>query len=325
MTGGAGYIGSHAAKALCRAGYRVVTYDNLIAGHREAVRYGPLVEGDIADLGAVRTALRQHEIFAVMHFAAFLDVGESVREPGRYYRNNVIGALTVLEAMAAESVRYFVLSSTCATYGEPRETPISETHPQQPINSYGETKLAVERALPHFDRAHGMHWVALRYFNAAGADPDGEIGEDHAPEIHLIPRAIEAATGGRVPAAVRRRLPDARRHLPARLHSRLRSGRCAREGAGGHGRDGAVGGLQPGYGSSLIPSERSSTRLSASRDAACPGRSGRAGRAIRRCSMRPRRRRGPSCGWTPRFPDLESMVRTAWAWHQSHPHGYVRG
>ena len=197
VTGGAGYIGSHAAKALHRAGYRVVVFDNLVAGHRAAVKFGEFVLGDIADTTAVRAALRAHEISAVMHFAAFLDVGESVREPGKYYRNNVNGALSVLEAMAAESVKSFVFSSTCATYGEPTETPITETHPQKPINTYGETKLAIERALPHFAIAHGIRWVALRYFNASGADPDGEIGEDHAPEIHIIPRAIDAATGGR--------------------------------------------------------------------------------------------------------------------------------
>ncbi|HWF86490.1 MAG TPA: UDP-glucose 4-epimerase GalE, partial [Vicinamibacterales bacterium] len=196
VTGGAGYIGSHAAKALSRAGHHVVVYDNFVAGHREAVKFGDLVEGDITDLAAVSRALRDHAVSAVMHFAAFLDVGESVREPARYYRNNVCGALTVLEAMAAQSVKHFVFSSTCATYGEPIETPIAETHPQKPINAYGETKLAVERALPHFERAYGIRAITLRYFNAAGADPDGEIGEDHAPEIHIIPRAIEAATGG---------------------------------------------------------------------------------------------------------------------------------
>jgi len=196
VTGGAGYIGSHAAKALHRAGYHVVVYDNFVAGHRQAVKFGDLVEGDITDVDAVRRALRDHAVSAVMHFAAFLDVGESVRAPARYYRNNVCGALAVLDAMAQESVRHFVFSSTCATYGEPIETPIAETHPQKPINAYGETKLAVERALPHFERAYGIHAIALRYFNAAGADPDGEIGEDHAPEIHIIPRAIEAATGG---------------------------------------------------------------------------------------------------------------------------------
>jgi len=189
VTGGAGYIGSHAAKALRQAGYRVVVYDNLAAGHRGAAKFGELVQGDVTDVAAVRAALRAHEVTAVMHFAALLDVGESVREPARYYRNNVTGALGVLEAMAAESVEYFVFSSTCATYGEPIETPIAETHPQQPINSYGETKLAVERALPHFERAYGIHSMSLRYFNAAGADPDGEIGEDHSPEIHVIPRA----------------------------------------------------------------------------------------------------------------------------------------
>src|SRR5438067_5848415 len=196
VTGGAGYIGSHAAKALHRAGYAVVVFDNLVAGHREAVKYGTFVAGDVTDCAAVRDALRHHGIFAVMHFAAFLDVGESVREPAKYFRNNVVGALAVLEAMAAEGVRFFVFSSTCATYGEPIETPITETHPQRPINSYGESKLSVERALPHFERAHGLRWAALRYFNAAGADPDAEIGEDHSPEIHLIPRAIQAASGG---------------------------------------------------------------------------------------------------------------------------------
>ena len=196
VTGGAGYIGSHAAKALHQAGYRVVVFDNLVAGHRGAVKFGELVEGDSADVAAVRAVLRRHQIRSVMHFAAFLDVGESVRDPFRYYRNNVVGTLGVLEAMAAESATHFVFSSTCATYGEPIETPITESHPQQPINAYGESKLAIERALPHVERAHGIRWASLRYFNAAGADPDGELGEDHSPEIHLIPRAIDAATGG---------------------------------------------------------------------------------------------------------------------------------
>ncbi len=324
VTGGAGYIGSHGAKALSRAGYRVVTYDNLIAGHREAVRYGPLVEGDIADLGAVRAALRQHEIFAVMHFAAFLDVGESVREPGRYYRNNVIGALTVLEAMVAESVKYFVLSSTCATYGEPRETPIPETHPQQPINSYGETKLAVERALPHFDHAHGMHWVALRYFNAAGADPDGDIGEDHSPEIHLIPRAIEAATGGRGLQVFGDDYPTP-------------DGTCLRDYihvcdlAEAHVRaldvmveTGQSGAYNLGTGEPHSVKEVIDTveRVTARRVPWTLGPRRPGDPAVLYAA--PKKARA-ELGWTPRFPDLESIVRTAWAWHQSHPHGYGSG
>jgi UDP-glucose 4-epimerase len=164
VTGGAGYIGSHAAKALSRAGYQVVVFDNLVAGHAEAVKYGELVVGDITNVAAVGAALERYDVGAVMHFAAYLDVGESVREPIKYYRNNVVGALSVLEAMAARSVKCFVFSSTCATYGEPTETPIAETHRQHPINAYGETKLVVERSLPHFERAYGIRSVALRYF-----------------------------------------------------------------------------------------------------------------------------------------------------------------
>ena len=182
VTGGAGYIGSHAAKALHRAGYRVIVFDNLVAGHRAAVRYGQLVEGDIADVAALRAVLRQHQVVGVMHFAAFLDVGESVRDPIRYYRNNVIGALGVLEAMAAEAVTNFVFSSTCATYGEPIETPITETHPQNPINSYGETKLAVEQALPHLEAACGFGGCAA-LFQRLGGRPDGGSA-DHRRKSH---------------------------------------------------------------------------------------------------------------------------------------------
>ena len=196
VTGGAGYIGSHAAKALRAAGYRVTIYDNLSAGHRWAALGGPLIEGDIRDVDGVRRALRDTGASAVMHFAAWLNVSESVTDPVGYYRNNVIGTLSTLEAMAAEACGRFVFSSTCAVYGEPVETPIRETHPTAPINAYGQTKLAIEHALPHYERAWGLRSMRLRYFNAAGADPDGELGEEHDPEIHAIPRALEAATGG---------------------------------------------------------------------------------------------------------------------------------
>ena len=195
VTGGAGYIGSHAAKALRAAGYRVTIYDNLSAGHRWAALGAPLVEGDIRDVDAVRRALRDTGASAVMHFAAWLNVSDSVADPVGYYRNNVMGTLATLEAMAAESCRRFVFSSTCAVYGEPVESPLRETHPTAPINAYGQTKLAIEHALPHYERAYGIRSIALRYFNAAGADPDGELGEDHSPELHVIPRAIDAALG----------------------------------------------------------------------------------------------------------------------------------
>ena len=195
VTGGAGYIGSHAAKALAAVGYRVIVYDDLSAGHREAVLGAELVVGDVRDQRLLRDALRRHKISAVMHFAARLSVAESVRDPIGYYGTGVLGALAVLESMVAESVSRLVFSSSCAVYGEPIETPILESHQTRPINSYGETKLAVERALPHFERAYNLRATCLRYFNAAGADPDGELGEDHHPEIHLIPRALDAACG----------------------------------------------------------------------------------------------------------------------------------
>ncbi len=318
VTGGAGYIGSHACKALAQAGYRVVVLDNLVAGHRSAVKWGELVQADIADRDAVADALRRHGICAVMHFAAFLDVGESVREPAKYYRNNVIGALSVLEAMATAGVTHFVFSSTCATYGEPIETPIDESHPQRPINSYGESKLAIERALPHFQRAYGIDAIALRYFNAAGADPDGEIGEDHSPEIHLIPRALDAATGGAglqvfgddypTPDGTCLRdyvhvsdLADAHRKA---LESLVETGKSGAYNLG-TGRPTSV--------REIISAVECAT-----------------GRPVP-WTLAPRRPGDPAVlyasphramaelHWNPRFTDIDVIVGTAWNWHRSHP------
>ena len=197
VTGGAGYIGSHAVKALRAAGAEVVVYDDLSAGHRAAAEAtgAPLEIGDIHDGARLRDVFAAHRVDAVMHFAAWLSVPDSVADPLGYYANNVDGALTVLGAMADVGANCFIFSSTAATFGNPVETPITEDHPQRPINAYGETKLAVERALPHVERAHGIRWAALRYFNAAGADPDGALGEDHDPETHVIPRAVDAALG----------------------------------------------------------------------------------------------------------------------------------
>ena len=197
VTGGAGYIGSHACKALARAGYRPVVFDNISRGHREAVRWGPLVEGDIADRSRLAAALDEHQISAVMHFAAYAYVRESVSDPAKYYRNNLGGTLSLLEAMREAAVDKLVFSSTCATYGTPDGIPIRETAPQLPVNPYGETKLAIERALHWYGRAYGLRSVSLRYFNAAGADPDGEIGELHAPETHLVPLVLQTALGER--------------------------------------------------------------------------------------------------------------------------------
>src|SRR5260221_12315732 len=195
VTGGAGYVGSHACKALARAGYRPVVYDNLSRGHAEAVRWGPLAEGDLHDRGKLIAAMRSHTIAAVMHFAAFAYVGESVGDPELYYRNNVGGTLALLGAMREAGVRSIVFSSTCAVYGVPDKVPIGETTAKAPLNPYGETKLAIERALHWYAEAYDLRYAALRYFNAAGADADGEIGEDHDPETHLIPRVLRAALG----------------------------------------------------------------------------------------------------------------------------------
>ena len=195
VTGGAGYIGSHTAKVLAHAGLEPVVFDNLQRGHREAVQWGPLIEADTGDQAALERAFRQYSIEAVLHFAAFAYVGESMREPALYFRNNVMNTLTLLEAMRTCGVRTMVFSSTCATYGNPEKVPISEDHPQHPVNPYGESKLMVERLLHWYGCVHGLRWTALRYFNAAGADPDGQLGEDHEPETHLIPLAISAAMG----------------------------------------------------------------------------------------------------------------------------------
>jgi UDP-glucose-4-epimerase GalE len=195
VTGGAGYIGSHTAKCLARAGFQPVVFDNLERGHRQAVQWGPLVEGDLADRAALDRAFEQHSIHAVLHFAAFAYVGESMQSPEIYFRNNVVGSLNLLDAMRAHQVASVIFSSTCATYGDPVKIPISEDHPQQPVNPYGESKLMVERLLHWYGVSYGVRSVALRYFNAAGADPDGELGEDHHPETHLIPLAVAAAMG----------------------------------------------------------------------------------------------------------------------------------
>lgn len=200
VTGGAGYIGSHATIELQRSGYDVIILDNLVYGHRdlvESVLKAELVVGDTNDRPLLDRLFAEREIAAVMHFAAYAYVGESVTDPAKYYRNNVIGTLTLLEAMVAANVKKFVFSSTCATYGVPKTTPIPEAHPQDPINPYGRSKLMVERILADFDRAYDFNSVIFRYFNAAGADPEGHLGEDHNPETHLIPLVLQTALGKR--------------------------------------------------------------------------------------------------------------------------------
>jgi UDP-glucose 4-epimerase len=197
VAGGAGYIGSHCVRLLARAGHEVYAFDNLVCGHAAAVPTGALVVGDLHDGASLRRTLRERRIEAVMHFAASALVGESVVDPGKYYHNNVVGSLSLLEAMRAADVRKIVFSSTTATYGVPKSVPITEREVQQPINPYGYTKLVIERALADYARAYGFGSAALRYFNAAGAATEGDIGEDHTPESHLIPMVLQTALGRR--------------------------------------------------------------------------------------------------------------------------------
>jgi UDP-glucose-4-epimerase GalE len=195
VTGGAGYIGSHTVKDLAKQGYNTVTLDNLSTGHRRLVTSGDFVEADLRDLDAVRRTMSKFSIEAVIHFAASCYVGESVKEPMKYYENNVLAGMNLLGAMLEHGIRIIIFSSTCSVYGNPVEIPITEAHPQLPINPYGQTKSLFEDILVSYERLHGIRNIRLRYFNAAGCDPEGEIGEIHEPETHLIPLAVEAALG----------------------------------------------------------------------------------------------------------------------------------
>lgn len=197
IVGGAGYIGSHTNKLMTKQGYETVIYDNLIYGHREAVKWGEFILGDLNDIEQLRLVFSKYKIDAVMHFAAFAYVGESVEDPEKYYINNVSNTLNVLKVMKEFGCKYFIFSSTCATYGNPEYLPIDENHPQNPINPYGQSKLMAEKILEDYTKAYDIHYVSLRYFNAAGCDMDTEIGEDHNPETHLIPLILDAALGKR--------------------------------------------------------------------------------------------------------------------------------
>lgn len=319
VTGGAGYVGSHACKALAAAGFVPVTYDNLGRGHRKAVRWGPLVEGDLQDRERLVETIRVHQPAAVMHFAAFAYVGESVGDPALYYQNNVGGTLALLSAMRETGIAGLVFSSTCAVYGNPGEVPIHETAPQRPVNPYGETKLAIERALHWYAGAYGLRSVSLRYFNAAGADPDGEIGEEHDPETHLIPLVVRAALGQTAPVSVFGTDYSTADGTPVRDYIHVadlaEAHVCALRylEAGG---DSAAFNLGTGRGHSvreIIAAVESAT-----------------GRSVPRREMVRRPGDPPNLvadaalataklGWRPKYSDLPTIVRTAMRWHERHP------
>lgn len=315
VTGGAGYVGSHTAKALALAGHELVVFDDLRTGHRENVRWGPLIEGDLGDGDLVRRTLREQRIEAVMHFAASAYVGESMRDPRAYYRNNVANTLGLLEAMLDEDVPTIVFSSTCATYGIPERVPITEAEPQRPVNPYGATKLAVEGALRWFGEAYGLDWMALRYFNAAGADADGDLGEQHEPETHLLPLAILAALGSGPPLSVFGTDYDTPDGTAVRDYTHVSDLADAHLRAISHlAADGASGALNlgTGCGHSVRRVLRAVEAVGGRRVPTVPG--------PRRIGDPPTLVADPTAaartlGWSARYTDLDEVVRTAWEWH----------
>lgn len=314
VTGGAGFVGSHACKALASAGHLPVVLDNLVEGNRWAVKWGPLIEGDLQDVDLVRRTMREHHVTAVLHFAAHAYVGESMHSPRKYFHNNVVNSLALLGAAVECSVRAFVFSSTCATYGMPQTLPIDETHAQMPVNPYGESKLFVEKALRWYDQAYGLRGVALRYFNAAGADPDGDIGEAHHHETHLIPLALRAALASAP-------LDVYGTDYPTPDGTAIRDYVHVSDLAAAHvlALDYLLGGgassafnLGTGQGASvyeIIDAVNSTTGRKV---------------AVRRAARRPgdppvlvasAERARTLLGWSPRFSDLATIVASAWSWH----------
>lgn len=315
VTGGAGYVGSHCCKAFAEAGWEVIVYDNLSRGWREFVRWGRLVEADILDAAALRAAMQEYKPDAVAHFAALAYVGESVASPAAYYQTNTQGALNVLTAMQETGVGQFVFSSTCATYGEPARIPIDEATPQAPINPYGWSKLMVEQMLADFGRAYGLRYVALRYFNAAGADPAGEIGERHEPETHLIPLVLRAALDPGSPLTVFGDDFDTRDGTAVRdyIHvSDLADAHCLALQYLAHGGQSDVFNLGSETGASVKEiiaaaeqiTGRSVTRVTGGRRAGDPP-------ALIASADKARR----ILGWRPKHSEIVQIIRSAWAWH----------
>jgi UDP-glucose-4-epimerase GalE len=314
VTGGAGYIGSHTAKFLHGAGFEPIVLDDLSAGHEWAVKWGPLVEGNLSDGALLQHVLYAHKITAVIHFAASAYVSESMQDPKKYFRNNVTNTLTLLDQMLEAGVKHIVFSSSCATYGIPQSVPIREEEPQNPVNPYGESKLFAERVLRWYGEAYGLSWMALRYFNAAGADPDSELGEDHSPETHLIPLAMDAALGQRPSLEIYGSdyaTPDGTAvrdyvHVTDLADAHVQALRYLLSA----GKSTAVN-LGTGRGYSVQEVVAAVEHATRSR---IPVRT-----AHRRPGDPPQlvadpRKAAALLGWEPRYSDIETIVETAWCW-----------
>ena len=322
VIGGAGYIGSHMVRILAKAGHRPVILDNLCDGHRDSVKGHKLIVGELSDRELLNETLSTEDIEAVMHFAAFAKVGESVTDPAKYYVNNVVATIGLMEAMRLREINKFVFSSTCATYGEPQTIPIREDEPQQPVNPYGFTKLIIERALEDYANAYGFGYAALRYFNAAGASPEGDIGEDHDPETHLIPIVLQVALGQRENVTVFGEDYD------------TPDGTCIRDYIHvddlGKAHLSALENLSPGKGIKLNLGTGNGYSVREVIDACrkITGHSIPEVHGERRAGDPPELVADSSAakeilGWTPEYQTVESVVETAWRWHQSHPDGYA--
>ncbi|WP_299193387.1 UDP-glucose 4-epimerase GalE [uncultured Litoreibacter sp.] len=317
VTGGAGYIGSHACKVLAKAGFLPVTFDNLDTGWEQAVKFGPFEKGDLQDRSRLDTVFAKHQPVAVMHFAALSQVGESMDNPGLYWRNNVLGSLNLVEAAIAAGCRKFVFSSTCATYGEQDGVALTEDSPQAPLNAYGASKRAIEDILDNFSASHGLEHVTFRYFNVAGADPEGDVGEFHQPETHLIPLVMDAIDGKRDALTVYGTdydTPDGTCirdyvHVMDLVDAHILGLNWLLEGKGN-----AVFNLGTGTGFSVrevIDSSRTITNKSV------PVVEGarRAGDATKLVSGSAAAR--DLLGWDPKRSTMEAMVSDAWRWHQN--------
>jgi UDP-glucose 4-epimerase len=316
VVGGAGYIGSHMVKMLGHVGCEVTTLDNLSSGHRNAVLTGEFVHGDIADRQLLDDLFRRKRFNAVMHFASFIQVGESVQYPAKYYQNNVVNTLNLLNAMNAFGVDKFIFSSSAATFGEPQYTPIDERHPQRPINPYGGTKLMVEQTLADYDKAYGFNSVCLRYFNAAGADPEGQLGERHDPETHLIPLVLQAANGRRPNISVFGRDYDTPDGTCIRdyIHiNDLCSAHWLALQSLMNGGSSQVYNLGNGNGFSVQEVIDTAERVTG-RSIAVVNGPRRAGDPARLVADATQVRQ--NLGWQPQFADLATIIQHAWAWEQ---------
>ncbi len=322
VTGGAGYIGSHTVRELVSRGRDVIVYDNLVTGHRKAIEGITLVEGDIFDVDLLRKTIREYGVTSVIHFAAYSLVGESMSNPAKYYRNNVAGTLSLLDAMLAEGVKYLVFSSSAATYGDCGDGLITERSPQRPTSVYGQTKLMMEQFMQDYDKAYGMKYIALRYFNAAGAHDNGDIGEDHSPESHLIPIIMQAANkkrdhigifGDDYPTFDGTCIRDYI-HITDLADAHIRALDYL-EGGG----ESTYYNLGNGNGFSVkevIDTVERVTGIDIKREVE-PRRAGDP--AVLVASSEKIRK---ELGWNPRYDSLEKIVASAWKWHQGHPDGY---